>query len=81
MTPGPDTAFEQRWFPAHDGVMLHARDYRPVEPDVQGAPIICLAGLSRNARDFHQFASMISAHRTKPRRVLALDYRGRGRSG
>lgn len=77
----PDAAFEQRWFPARDGLMLHARDYRPVESDVPRTPIICLAGLSRNSRDFHQFASMISAQGEKPRRVLGLDYRGRGRSG
>lgn len=76
-----ETAFEQRWFPARDGLMLHARDYRPADQDAPGAPIVCLAGLSRNGRDFHQFASLISAHGKRSRRVLALDYRGRGRSG
>ncbi|MDR6757287.1 pimeloyl-ACP methyl ester carboxylesterase [Mycoplana sp. BE70] len=77
MTLDRDSAFEQCWFPARDGLMLHARDYRR---DAPGIPVICLPGLSRNARDFHQFASMISAQKEKPRRVLALDYRGRGRS-
>ncbi|MBD9371619.1 alpha/beta hydrolase [Rhizobium sp. ARZ01] len=62
--------------------MLYVRDYRPADPSaVLRAPIVCLAGLSRNARDFDQFASMISSDSERPRRVLALDYRGRGRSG
>jgi pimeloyl-ACP methyl ester carboxylesterase len=43
-------------------------------------PVICLPGLSRNARDFHELALHLSTHRHRPRRVIAFDYRGRGGS-
>jgi pimeloyl-ACP methyl ester carboxylesterase len=56
-----------------DGIRLHYRDY----PGSGGrAPILCLSGLTRNSRDFAQFADAFS-----PRfRVIALDFRGRGDS-
>lgn len=37
---------------------------------------MCLAGLTRNARDFEPLATALA----EPRRILAMDYRGRGRS-
>lgn len=81
MTPDQGTVFDERFFPASDGLRLYARDYHAGKPDIANrTPIVCLAGLSRNARDFHQFALMISSDRQAPRRVLAFDYRGRGRS-
>jgi pimeloyl-ACP methyl ester carboxylesterase len=56
-----------------DGLRLHYRDYPgPSEKP----PLICLHGLTRNARDFAELAKRYS-----PRwRVLALDFRGRGLS-
>jgi pimeloyl-ACP methyl ester carboxylesterase len=55
-----------------DGLRLHYRDY----PGGDGPPILCLPGLTRNARDFAEFAERYS-----PRfRVLALDFRGRADS-
>src|SRR5206468_12163448 len=56
-----------------DGLRLHYRDY----PGGAGRPpLLCLHGLTRNARDFAAFAERYS-----PRfRVLALDFRGRGAS-
>src|ERR1700758_221331 len=60
--------------PVSDGLSLHYRDYRGPEGKL---PLICLHGLTRNARDFADFAERYS-----PRwRVLALDFRGRGSSG
>lgn len=41
---------------------------------------MCLPGLSRTAEDFEVLATAIAADAATPRRVLALDYRGRGRS-
>jgi pimeloyl-ACP methyl ester carboxylesterase len=74
-------AFSDRMFAAEDGLHLHLRDYHP-GPDATGSrlPVICLAGLTRNARDFHQLALIISQDARTPRRVIALDYRGRGLS-
>jgi len=39
-------------------------------------PVLCLAGLTRNSRDFERLAP----HLQRERRVLAADLRGRGRS-
>ncbi|MEA3067152.1 MAG: hypothetical protein QOK41_559 [Sphingomonadales bacterium] len=56
-----------------DGLWLHYRDY-PGAGDKP--PLLCLPGLTRNVRDFAEFAELHS-----PRfRVLALDFRGRGDS-
>lgn len=61
--------------PAPDGVPLYYRDYGR---GAQGRlPLVCLTGLTRNSKDFHPIATELSPQR----RVLALDYRGRGRSG
>jgi pimeloyl-ACP methyl ester carboxylesterase len=63
---------------ASDGVRLYARDYGPVAG--AALPVVCLSGLSRNSGDFHELAVALSQDHEQPRRVLALDYRGRGRS-
>lgn len=64
-----------RWWSV-DGLRLHACDYAGSEGDAK-LPVVCLHGLTRNARDFEELAPWIAA---KGRRVLALDMRGRGRS-
>ena len=47
-----------------------------------GVPVVCLAGLTRNSADFGRLASALAAGlKGAKRRVLALDYRGRGLSG
>ncbi|WP_230531203.1 alpha/beta fold hydrolase [Microvirga roseola] len=63
---------------ASDGLRLYARDYGP---DIGDAlPVVYLPGLARTSEDFHDLAEALSQDETRPRRVLALDYRGRGRS-
>ena len=63
---------------AADGLQLHARDYGSrLAP---GLAVICLPGLTRNAKDFHDIALRLSGDPERPRRVLAVDYRGRGLS-
>src|SRR5947209_1960429 len=65
--------YEDRYFTVRDGLELHYRDY----PGSAGKPpLLCLHGLTRNARDFSDFGERYS-----PRfRVIALDFRGRGAS-
>lgn len=63
---------------AADGLRLFARDYGPRVSEA--LPVVCLPGLSRNSADFHELALALSGDPHRPRRVLALDYRGRGRS-
>jgi pimeloyl-ACP methyl ester carboxylesterase len=55
---------------------LHARDYAAASGEAR-APVVCLHGLTRNARDFEALAPHIAA---QGRRVLAVDVRGRGQS-
>ena len=62
-----------RYFSVRDGLRLHYRDY-PGAADKP--PLLCLHGLTRNTRDFADFAERYS-----PRfRVIALDFRGRAES-
>ena len=67
-------AYAERSFSAQDGLQLYFRDYGdPLSP---GHPLLCLCGLTRNSKDFHDLATR---HADK-RRVITFDYRGRGRS-
>jgi pimeloyl-ACP methyl ester carboxylesterase len=59
-----------------DGLRLHARAY-PAGGSGVGLPILCLHGLTRNARDFEGVAPWLAA-RGHP--VIAADMRGRGGS-
>lgn len=72
MTDKPFT--HQHWH-SPDGLALHFRDY-PGGGD--RAPVVCLHGLTRNARDFEGLAPHIAAG--SGRRVLVPEMRGRGRS-
>lgn len=57
-----------------DNVRLHWRDY----PGGPSRPaLLCLPGLTRNARDFHALALRHAGRR----RVVAVNLRGRGESG
>src|SRR5690242_12472909 len=61
---------------ASDGLKLHVREYG--DGRRRGLPVVCLPGLSRTTEDFDALASALAADGA--RRVLALDYRGRGLS-
>jgi len=63
---------------ATDGLRLHARCYGGTRSN--GLPVICLPGLARTAADFEILANALSSNPKHPRRVIALDYRGRGQS-
>jgi pimeloyl-ACP methyl ester carboxylesterase len=63
---------------ATDGLRLHVRCYGPRSADA--LPVVCLPGLARTAADFDTLATALANGSAAPRRVLALDYRGRGLS-
>jgi pimeloyl-ACP methyl ester carboxylesterase len=67
-------AYREGHVTSQDGLKLYFRDYG--ERTAHAAPVICLPGLTRTARDFEGLA----AHLSKTRRVLCFDLRGRGRS-
>lgn len=67
-----------RFIVSHDGLRLHARDYG--DPLSSWTPVMCLPGLTRSHRDFHDLAHHLSGHRHRPRRVVCPNYRGRARS-
>ncbi len=62
-------------FRAQDGLSLYYRDYGTERAGQ--IPILCLAGLSRNAKDFAGPAEWLAG---KGHRVIVPDYRGRGQS-
>lgn len=63
---------------AGDGLRLYGRDYGP--RSAASLPVVCLPGLARTSADFHALALHLAKDEKRPRRVLSLDYRGRGRS-
>ena len=74
--PGLET--EDIFYRSHDDLLLYARKFG--SEGAPGRPLVCLAGLTRNGRDFHDLAVALSTHPTHPRLVYCLDCRGRGRS-
>lgn len=68
-------SYEDRYWTSSDGLNLHYRNY----PGPEGAaklPVLCLHGLTRNARDFGALAEDLAA----TRRVIVPSMRGRGMS-
>ena len=61
-----------------DDLTIRGRDYG--DRLSANIPLVCLPGLTRSTRDFDALATYISHDEERPRRVLALDYRGRGQS-
>jgi pimeloyl-ACP methyl ester carboxylesterase len=65
---------ESRFITTQDGLRLHALDYG--DRHSPHLPVVCLPGLTRTVEDFAVLAPALA----NDRRVLSLDYRGRGRS-
>lgn len=72
-SPSSDRRYENAYLTVADGVRLCYRDY-PGPSDKP--PLLCLHGLTRNARDFAGLADRYSPGW----RVIAPDFRGRGMS-
>lgn len=68
-------AYAEHFVTAADGTQLYARDYAAERSGL--VPVVCLPGLTRNAKDFETIAPRLA----EARRVLCFDFRGRGRSG
>lgn len=65
--------YEDGYWWSKDGLRLHYRDYGG---DASRPPIICIPGLTRNARDFATVAERLAPDW----RVICVDLRGRGDS-
>lgn len=66
--------FIERQITMADGLRLYLRDYG--DPLSKRSTVVCLTGLTRNSRDYHDLATELSAHH----RVICPDYIGRGLS-
>ena len=73
--PDPATS---AFISAPDGLRLHARCYG--RRSAHALPVVCLPGLARTAADFDALGQALSSDESRPRRIIALDYRGRGQS-
>lgn len=73
-----DRSWVDRYWKSPDGLKLHYRDYpaRNVEVAESRPPILCMHGLTRNARDFAVLAERLS----QEWRVIVPEMRGRGES-
>lgn len=69
----PQQRFDDGYWWSNDGLRLHYRDY-PGRAD--RPPVICIPGLTRNARDFAALAERLAGSW----RVICVDLRGRGDS-
>lgn len=75
--PASAQGYEEIYFTSQDGLRLYGRHYPALNPS--GArPVVCLAGLTRNSRDFHTVALALSGSGMPQRDVFTLDTRGRG---
>jgi pimeloyl-ACP methyl ester carboxylesterase len=63
---------------AQDGLKLHVQEWGARA--APALPVVCLPGLARTVADFEPLATALAGDSKPPRRVLALDSRGRGKS-
>ena len=66
-------SWDDRYWTSRDGLKLHYRDYAG---PADRPPVLCLHGLTRNARDFESLAERLAGDW----RVITPDFRGRGLS-
>ena len=74
---GENGVYRELKFTVRDGLRLYGRHY-PARVPSSRRPVLCLAGLTRNSRDFGRIATALSQHASSPRDVYTLDTRGRG---
>lgn len=73
-----DKPWRDGYWDSTDGLKLHYRDYAGSQDSglADRPALLCLPGLTRNARDFEPLAEALAGEW----RVLAVDFRGRGDS-
>ena len=74
MTDPGSSEYVEAFVSTGDGLRLYYRDYG--DHNSLKIPVLCLSGLTRNSKDFHGLAKWLG----RERRVISLDYRGRGQS-
>jgi pimeloyl-ACP methyl ester carboxylesterase len=67
-------SFSSRYYTSADGLRLHYRDYPG--PANARLTVVCIPGLTRNARDFED----VAPHLADRYRVISVELRGRGLS-
>ena len=72
--PSAANGYIERTYVCQDNLTLYYRDYGPHAAG--RTALLCLPGLTRNSKDFHDLALRYAGER----RVVCPDYRGRGRS-
>lgn len=72
--------YNEHYFQSDDGLKLYVRDYPSTRQELDIEPVVCLPGLTRNSKDFHKLAIYLTRDSDQPRRVISVDYRGRGKS-
>jgi pimeloyl-ACP methyl ester carboxylesterase len=71
-------SFRDVYCQSADGLKLHAKVIGP--DDSTALPVLCLPGLTRTTDDFDDIARAIADDPAAPRKVVSVDYRGRGLS-
>lgn len=68
--------YSDQYWESPDGLKLHYRDYPGPSDGSGGLPVVCMHGLTRNARDFAPLAEHLGVRH----RVIVPEMRGRGMS-
>lgn len=74
--PSEPALWHDGWWESEDGLKLHFRDYPARNGGPDALPVLCIPGLTRNAREFERLAEDLSAGW----RVICIELRGRGES-
>jgi len=77
-SPGARDPGRSTFVAAQDGLKLHVCEYGA--RTAPGLPVVCLPGLTRTVEDFDALAPALAEGAGTPRRVIAIDSRGRGQS-
>jgi pimeloyl-ACP methyl ester carboxylesterase len=73
------SSFTDHYCQSADGLKLHAKSIGP--DNAKALPVLCLPGLTRTTDDFDDIARALANAPGVPRKVIAMDFRGRGLSG